>query len=727
MVLDVKEDIPKLVGSSTISLAKGMDRISQDVSEYGVSTPSAYEERGTVYLCSLTGDKIGSISLSYKLLSLGSSLLPHVISRSDLKSARLHEGPHVQKSISESFSLDHEVHSPTLDRSDKSENIQNNGQANVKISKDEDRQDDDTVCPANEHKPKRTFSLTEQETENSFEEDFNIFCPPQLYYTFSPKEKNKTEGEDYTFFKHYPEAVTFEESEDDTVQNEVKGPSSPVIHRKVAHNTEMSRNKERGGLNPNVLEEAVKLLHLLNPLLVELSQLNGKNQHQPLSVHPSHSWIYSSASTEPSVEQGKTQQTKSSQKAEQTNCLFKHLHVTRNCSTPNFEPTSVKRKTNKQKEALLESNRSSKARRKKLVYGTTKTFNLRLELISPPKVKQRECMEVKHNDTHTSVVKEKTKPRNKIVRSNTRKSTLNQTFGHNDNIETMIQNITAIKNMHGNVHGKQDRDSLGISEKCSLSERDLKFIHIPTVNSDSVARNKDRNEHHSESNQSHSESDKHIEKIESSKSTRRSSPKSSFSDSSGEGNEEAEYADDFNSLEPSDAYSHDPVSSPELSRAKTPKSPICPNLSNSDSSSDSAHKRTIFPMPIKAPSSPQRALRGTHIIRPRTHTSALSFSSDDDDDDDRDGSLSLQTRKKITKSSRMERTSAAESFMSIRGESSESTKTSGPAQGFPAESVSHFEQQEAEELEDVLGSLDFRKEYQHISELVTNKAPGYTV
>eukprot|EP00064_Thunnus_orientalis_P000188 superscaffoldBa00000008_g188 len=210
-------------------------------------------------------------------------------------------------------------------------------------------------------------------------------------------------------------------------------------------------------------------------------------------------------------------------------------------------------------------------------------------------------------------------------------------------------------------------------------------------------------------------------------SSRHSSPKSLFSDSSGEGSEEANYADDFNSLEPSDAYSPDPASSPEPARARTPKSPVRLDFRHSDSGSESVQRRAVVPVPIKACSSPHRVLRGTHIIRPRTQASALSFSSDDGD---RDGSASVRTvhsRRYMTESSQTGRSSGAESVRSSRGQRSESTKNSGPVRGFSAESVSSFEPQEAEELEDELGSLDFRKEYQHISELVANKLPGYTM
>ncbi|KAK5882148.1 hypothetical protein CesoFtcFv8_020763 [Champsocephalus esox] len=169
-------------------------------------------------------------------------------------------------------------------------------------------------------------------------------------------------------------------------------------------------------------------------------------------------------------------------------------------------------------------------------------------------------------------------------------------------------------------------------------------------------------------------------------SSRHSNLKSSFSYSSEEGDEDADYADDFNSLEPSDAYSPDSLSSPEPTRAKTPCSP----LHHSDS--EWVQKRAVLPVPIKVPRSPQHALRGTHtIIQARSQASALSFSSDD----------------KVNEVGH--------------------PRTAVPVGGSSAGSVSSFEQQEVEELEDELGSLDFRKEYKHMSELVANKLPGYTM
>lgn len=710
MVLDVKEEIPKLVGSSLVSLATVMDRIRQDVAEHGVSAPSTHGERRLVSVCSLTGEKIGFISLSYKLLSLGASLLPHVGHRKDLQSTRAHGGKHGQESnkdkntSTESLPVDcGDVHSPTMHSI--CENTQHTELQNAKIFVSEDKQDN-----ATQHRPSNQISQTPHEAEKYFEEDLTVFRPPRLYYNNSAEENCRNKGEDYKLWTLDSEAFAFEDScsEDESAENRNDGPSSPVTEQRVRHNAKASTNQETSGASPNVLGEALRQMPLLNALLVELSHLNNPNPHQPLSIHPNLAWIYRPASTEPSAGHGDTPQKTHQKTNQQTHRYFKHLHSPRNCSTPILKPVAVQKK-----EVLIESKCSSKSPRKRLVYGTTKTFNLRLKQVSP-KVNRRECVELIQNETQSA--KGKTKSENKGVKSCKGKSVFKQSASLNENIETVIQSITVDsalqgtttlkqKNLHGKVHDKQ------ISEKASLSERrDMKLIHIPSlsVDSDSGAQNRDKAAHHSESNQSQSEPDRHREEIESSGSSRHGSPKSSFSDSSRERNEEADYADDFNSLEPSDSYSPDPMSSPEPSRAKIPKSPIRSDIRNSDSGSESVQRRAVLPVPIKAPSSPQRALRGTHIIRPRTQASALSISSDDGDRERSAASLQTTDSRK-------------------RSQRSALTKNGSPVRGFSADSVSSFEPQEAAELDDELGSLDFRKGYQHISDLVANKLPGYTM
>ncbi|XP_063730933.1 microtubule-associated protein 10 [Eleginops maclovinus] len=685
MVLDVKEEIPKLVGSSLVSLAKAMDRIRQDVNERGVSTPSSHGESGVVGICDLMGEKIGSISLSYKLLSLGASLLPHIT-----ESSSAHGGKHLQnrimeKQITESAALDEN----TL----KSEDKRDNGFP---------------VVLQTENKPGRQMPPHEETNENNFEDDLSLFCPPHLFYNNSAEKKHTIREGDCNTLNLDSEAFPFEDTEDETSKNTNEVASSPVIEQKLRHE-KTAKKQETCEVPLNVLGEAVRQLPLLNALLVELSQLNGQNSSQPLSIHPNLSWIYRPASTEPTGEHGNTPGKVSLQKTKQrTSQHLKHVHSPRYCSTP----ASIKERVKKEEAEI-----SSKSPHKKLVYGTTRTFNLRLKKMSPLKVKRRECMDLIQSETQSSITKAKTKSSKTIVKSSQIKSALDQSSSLNENVETMMQNIAVDSEFqdtftlkHGKARGKQNTDFLRNSAK-SLSEKDLKCIHIPSVEGDDVTQNEEDKEHLSDSNQVKSQPASH----------RHTSPKSSFSDSSREGNEEADYADDFNSLEPSDAYSPDPVSSPEPSRAKTPCSP----LRHSDS--EWVQKRAVLPVPVKAPHSPQHALRGAHIIRPRTQASALSLSSDDSD---QEGSSSLQTicsRKPKTWSSTAEKSSDAESLISSRGKKSGSSKNSGPVGRFSAGSVSSFEQQEIEELEDELGSLDFKKGYKHISELVANKLPGYTM
>ncbi|XP_067091846.1 microtubule-associated protein 10 [Osmerus mordax] len=78
MVLDMSDEIPKLMGTSQISLAKLINQIRCDVEAHGISTPSAQGEKTIVGIFNLMGQNIGFISLGYKLISLGSSLLTHI-------------------------------------------------------------------------------------------------------------------------------------------------------------------------------------------------------------------------------------------------------------------------------------------------------------------------------------------------------------------------------------------------------------------------------------------------------------------------------------------------------------------------------------------------------------------------------------------------------------------------------------------------------------------------
>ncbi|XP_074531133.1 microtubule-associated protein 10 [Halichoeres trimaculatus] len=661
MLLDVKEEIPKLIGTSLISLSTVMKRIKQDVTEQGVSSPSSHGERGIVGVCSLTGEKIGEMCLSYKLQSVGGNVLQHVTERRGGKCMNVQES--------------------SVQEQDEPDLCRNKTSKLGEMLQNEDKQEG-SDCVFTQSEEKEAKQTQERCKEEDFEDVSAIFCPPRLFFCNSAEERSKNE----TSQSLNSAGFHFEEVEGDETES-VSCPASVQKEKCVAKTPE---NKRTSAVTSNILRDVVQQLPLLNALLVELSQLSGETTQQPLSVHPNLAWIYRPASAEPSQ---RTRQAISPD--------LKSSKSQKNCSTPLFKHTS-----SVEKEKLEEGKICSTTLRKKLVFGTTKTFNLRMKQVSPVRGKQRECVELMQSKTQKKML---------FKKGSRRKSDLKRASNLNVDIQTAVESVR-----EDSLKQESHKHSLRNSEKAPLSE----FIDIPTVRGNISAKNKDDSERQSESN--HSQCDRQAGDAESS---RGRSSKSSISDSAGEESEDREeeeeeeedYPDDFNSLEPSDGYSPDPMSSPESSRAKTPKSPT---RLLSDSSSEGVHKRVALRVPVPIPASrspPQRALRGTHIIRARTSASALSVSSDDAD---KDTSASVQTvlsRKQTSERSRVD------SSVSSGGQRSESNNSSRGAPAFSVGSVSSFELQEAEDEEDELGSLDFRKEYKHISELVANKLPGYTM
>ncbi|XP_005795285.2 microtubule-associated protein 10 [Xiphophorus maculatus] len=673
MVLDVSEDSsPRLVGSSLISLAEAMDRIKL------LSSPSAHTGKGVVAICNLSGEKIGAISLSYKLLCLGASLLPHITEGRGYKRTST-PGGQDQEHFKEKMKSG-SMCSPTGSKSEFS--IHSNDAGDSTFLVDEYKEDD----------------CAEGQT-NTIEEDLAAFCPPHLYYRNTAQAKIGNENQDYRLLNLCTEAFTFEDSicEDEGHKKKVEDSVSKAVHQKMSRATKTPSHQETSD-NTNILREALQQLPLLNALVAELSQL---------TVYPSPDRI-----TRPVTDDHRN--------SPRTQSLYKTTNLSdinlnplpppRNCSTPIVYP--VKRKDN-QKEPL----KSRKTQRKKLMYGTTKTFNLRLKQISPLKVNKRECMELRKSGTQSRMAKEKEKSNSKTIKSKTISNL-------DENIETVMQSLTVDSALGETVtlkaktqQGAQDGRAQGDSEDFHPL-KELKCIPSPnpSVHSDSAPLSKDKNKHHTELDQSDSQSDwdkfrVSVPDLKQRQSSRSNSPESLFSECSNNKND-ANYADDFDSLE----------SSNESSVANTPKSPVSSDSCISNPRSEGFLKRPDHhPVPIK---SPHQVLMGTHIIQPRTRSSALSFSSDSCDMEKPSSSQTVCSRNQVNASDKMEQSFCAESVLVSRNEKKKSPRNRSHVGGFSAQSTSSFE---AQEVEDEVGSLDFRKEYQHISELVASKLPGYTM
>lgn len=709
MVLDVKEELPRLVGTSLISLAKVVARIWLDVTENGVSSPSSYGEQGVVAVCNLRGEKIGSISLSYKLLSVGASFLPRIRDfRGDKSSGSL--VPQVDSMIVEKVFADefpHECGNAFFDTEE---------MTNIKLNDCGSGTEDRASVVEKVPEPENEILQKHTETDDSFEDFLTVFCPPHLVYNSSFENGNKSRKEDCRNLTPVSVGFTYEDSEEET-SLKVEETSSPTMNQGLRHAAETVRNQCKSGTTLNNLGEVLQQLPLLNALLVELAQLNDRNPKRPLSIHPHLAWIYRPASAEPAGEHvdplQKTQR-KLSQKTTKSAHPHAKMHTFRNSSEP------VKSESTRGKGRQADANTSRTSHRKKFIYGTTKTFNLRRNLNFRQRNERHECLELIKNETNTSTTKEKTVSPNRI-KAHKMESALNQSAGLDENVETMMQSMqvntgiqetvpTSPKNLEDKV-GKQHS-----KERASLSSRSLKVIHLPCVDVDGSVSNKARR--HSASDQSLSGSDRHRAKAEALGSGKDISPKSSASYSSGEENREERYDDDFNSLEPSDSDSSEPVTSPVSS--KTPRSTPRHGRCASDSDPENFCSRAVLPVPIKASTSPQRALMGTHVIRPQAHTPTQSFHAGD-----RHSSVSSQIIQK--QSGRSRRSPGGDSYMSSEGQNSKSHKNCKPVGGFSRESVSSFEPDEMEELSDELGSLDLRMQAQPISNLIANKLPGYTM
>lgn len=685
MVLDVKEDIPKLLGTSLISLSKVIDRIKVDVTGHGVAL-SSYSERGCFSVCSFDGEKIGSISLSYKLLNLGGGLLLHVTDSSSMNSIRGKQDDCVAET---SRSL------PPESGSDCSPPVRDN---NLVVGDAED------ACLNIQTENFKSHS-DHTETDANWE-DFTIFCPPYLFFSNTSEEKYEKQLEAHSLLNLDLGSLAFEDTytEEDTVDK--MDANTPAL-RVEQENFLRNQQTQTSELTSNELGKALQQLPLLNALLVELSQLNNPNLPKPLLIHPNLAWISRPASTEPSTGHGRKAQmipTEAMQKTRlQAGCLLEHFHTPRTCSAPAYRTAKDKN----QKEQPPPENKSSRSSpRKKLVFGTTRAFQLRLKKVLH--LRENHCERVNVTMSKEQPRVETKRKSQTTVTSAGRKLAGKQRESLSDNIEMAIHSVALPDRVtRKQSKPKQDGCLSGTSDK-SASDGDTTVVN---VNFDTVGRNV-TNENQSNVSQTPSESSEHASKLESRAGSKRYG--ATFSHSSVEDDEEADYSDDFNSLDASDALSPNPESSLESSRAKTPWSPFSPDACHSGSE---RVRPAPTPVPTKSSGSPQRSFRSRRAIQPWTTTSALSLSSDDIQVD---GSLSSQTRinsRKQTVGSRF----GTDSSTSQGGENSQSPQSNSLAQGLCAQP------QSSEELMDDLGTLNFRKECQNISDLLASNLPAYTI
>lgn len=737
MVLDMSDDIPKLIGTSQISLAKLVNQIWCDVEAYGISTPSSHGERATVDIFNLMGIKIGIISLGYKLISLGSSLLPHIPEN------RVHKVEMTPQS--DMKTLHPMTKSPVPCEQRKSQSRDSADQPyNILFQA--------TDLTSSTAKQRVTVSISTQtedaekhqtsDMQHHNDENPTIFCPPQLEGDVCPAEEDKENETDELELLNLELESHQSESLDPSTGGETPVRDKEGTQTDQTQNVRTSSPRHQTHVAaPAVLGEAIRQLPLLNALLVELSQLNsqGQMQQQPLSIHPNLAWIYRPVTESPAAPgESAKPQTKSFTKAARSPSPRK---------LKSSQPQGNLTTSTSQRDNADNGNRHPKSRSKRLVYGTTKTFRLRMKRVTPV-TRHHECMEPCETQKHMTKVKQSS---SKMLKCVNERTALNKSTILSENIETLISSSSI--GLDPTKHKATPEKTINIKDFTSLdaltkksihTKQDNKLcLHIPSVQSQQL--NHGNNEQKRDTCDA-SKLEPVFDNIKDTReslsgSSKHSSAEPGLSDSYNSLSGAEEYGDDFTSLDPTDGYSPDPfdgfspdpLSSPKPHLVMARSSHESDEHSSSDSPSDKSQRKVALPVPVKANSSPQRSLRGTHIIRPRSQASAISVSSDNSYGDGSATNRPVHTRNPTTGKCGAKRLSVSDSYRASGSQLSDSIEDSVPDGGCSVESniltgsKSSPESHIAEELRDELGTLGFKNKYQHISELVANKLPGYTL
>ncbi|XP_035624515.2 microtubule-associated protein 10 [Oncorhynchus keta] len=481
VVLDMRGEVPTLIGSSLVSLVRLIDCIRCDVEVHGISSPSSQGEKGLVDLFNLMGEKIGVLSLGYNLFSLGSSSLPHIPDNRVLPVGITH-GTESMKPI-EHLQVDRGKGTMQHDNRPSKVLYQN-----IHIN---DKPSEIVVSEARQTVPVSTGTQTEHSRSKQHhrtlrvaaideEHDEGSLCvqPPPLYYSSSVEQQQENEPGHYRVLDMESLRVEDLDLGNEETPDETQVPATDHRCRQRQDVVMESRGREeRGQHQPqqtaSILGEALRPFPLLNTLLVELAQLSGQSQtqlQQIFSVHPNLAWIYRPL-TEPSngqadwpQSQGPRDTTTSPQRGRQSPCpvvpelwvgpspRVKNRPLQEQCSTTTH--TSI-RKTNG--ENTMSGNTVSKSSpKKKLGFGMTKTFRLRMKPVQPCGMKchLHECRK-QQTDKQTLKTKGHSRKSNNTNRQTDKpidgRKLLNRNDILNEDIATSISSLDRDRGRQGNI------------------------------------------------------------------------------------------------------------------------------------------------------------------------------------------------------------------------------------------------------------------------------------
>ncbi|KAK6489562.1 microtubule-associated protein 10-like [Huso huso] len=823
MVLDLKNETPKLVGSCLISLAKLTEKISNDVKEHGISMPSFHGEKGVYIINNLMGEKVGYISLGYKLLSLGASLIPHMSENTVLKveswqsMVQSKENTENDAHITEENKYSKGKHKnenevgrccipQTNEGSVLLQQIDLEGQVTQLIVSEPNQSEITSVGTQTEPAIRKQYRNIEAKDKIEFYNETGVFCPPALFYRCPDNEPNEYDPEQYRSNNVGGEALVVEDlcSEE---EEDLEDRDSPAARQAFKCSQDRSKGSaaafEQTQPASAALGDAIRQLPLLNALLVELSLLNSQPQQLPLSVHPHLAWLYKSVDehsrratkdtrSRSQADAAHTSQTPTEQRSASPR-LKQHQSPVKSTSSSDLQKETRKVQRKNMNQEKNQKKTASSSPKRKLLYGITNTLRLRLKQTNPDMLMYHERREVYRRK---QIELQKAKNCKGFLSKNKKVTESNKVYDggemynrsnhFDENVQTLMNSVeldspriiktnpSLFNSSEAGNRNKQEKGSQEEETGCYVNVqqphesvpalnlkdrtkpgprrngRDVR-VHIPRVfNQDSdqscnEVENSDTSFPHASLNNPGFQSTSLDGENLSPANSGFSSPALKYSDDFIDSPDRVGCSEEFTSPEPTSRYSVNFDSSPDPV-LRSPRRMYSDDDSSTGSNSV-RNQRATAPLPVQSDTSPEQSLKRTYPVMHHRKPSASSVSSE---------ASEIQYSSRDTKHKQGERRKLGYIKTGVKGaqrsldcknkpnsgkghkavEESHSLQTSQVSSYLPTNDsdldfsghkVSTPDLHEEVEERDGLGTLEMVNKYHHISELVGNKLPGYTL
>ncbi|XP_007892718.2 LOW QUALITY PROTEIN: microtubule-associated protein 10 [Callorhinchus milii] len=782
MLLDVSPHLPKLVGSCLISLGDTIEKIRQDAEKHGVAVPSAHGGKGGHTLYNLMGEKVGYITVGHRLLSLGTSLLPHIPEKDVLKVGVRNESvpPCTPRSVGYRCEVCGCIPAHSLKEPDSVHNCSvlvqqlelGDTEVPIVISElDENRRPGKlSTGTQTQHTIRRlSINLEIEQHRDFYDIADNVFCPPPLYYNQSAEEPEENYTQMYRTVEHQVECFPREnnsDEEDGLKTDHLFRMSQTLTHSSVPQDqmekTSRIKSQVQSKQQQSDVGNTISQLPLLNALLLELSLLSDQALPQiPLTIHPQLAWLYRERKDDfPVVDQVAKSETPTQHPKSSTPISnnYTERHPKKRLSPKYVE------KEKRPKQDNIEARIGLEHRKNKLMYGLTNTFRLRLQKTNPNFLILHEKKELLRK---RQVEQLKGRPgircKSNIERSSSKPHQLDkgggqislQSTAFKNKGETLIQATVEqdspnFSKLSRNVTFSDDNDShIGKDVNVRLPKtfpHDAGHIQNEAYNEDVDIFQTQEGNHGFPTNTSPEDGG-----IETSYSYH-SSPEPRYSEDFSIDLEPAEYSEEFASPEPTSKYEDTLGSSTETTGTgmkhtnSTTESESHMSERSNDSQKPASHNtEDLFPLPEPSEKSPILALKGTCIVKGRHRRPSLSSTLSDTSDDSIISSKQNRFKKQI-KSTTPENymiednpaSTESPQFSNSRNrnrtlEEDHSVGTSQVSSYIPS-NVSDFDLSAREmtpvdlkEDGDEPGTMGIANKCKHISELIANKLPGYTL